>query len=204
MAQAGNATARQIYDRLGSMFDQGREALLHLTTLGTTGLNVPPEDLVFALLRDPANGDTPEMNVNAGAADRSYRYTVPAGQTVDIERINFAAMNDSKDLPVGFFSLAALGSGDGCLFRVLDTDDSVLLDFLDGAELRRTVEFELLAGIDVNSDSVANTSRHGVRFTIEKAGESMVLAEGQAVEFVLRADLTGLDLLRAMVQGKRI
>ncbi len=199
---------RRLFDRADAAFDQDRQRNVTLeailTQLEANPPALPMADLIYKLIRDPDNADTPDMNVDASGADRTFRVTCPVGQRWAVERINWATADNAKDVPNGFFSLTELGSGNGCLIRAHDTDGTLILDFLDGGEIRRTTQYELLAGIDADSDSTANISRAGVRWTIGKAGAMGILEAEQYIEFTLRANLAGLEFFQAMLQGKRI
>ena len=161
---------------------------------------IPVGDLIYENLQDPDNADTPDMNVNGLAADRTFRWT--ATMRTAVERVNFGAANNEKDVPNGFFSLADLGAGNGCLVKAHDDADVVLKDFLDGGEIRLSAGFDLLAGVDVDSETVANLSHHAVRWSIGKAGAAGIFEIGDYIEFTIRAHLSAFEFFQAQVQGR--
>ncbi len=208
MVMSNDTNLQRIFERLGGMFDQDGEANVTLEGIlaelemeeAAAPASIPVADLVYENLRDPDNADTPDMNVNGLAADRTFRWT--ASVRTSVERVNFGASNNAKDVPNGFFSFGDLGSGNGCLIKAHDAADVVLKDFLDGGEIRLTAGFDLIAGVDVDSDTVANLSHHSVRWTIGKSGAMGIFEIGEYIEFTIRADLSGLEFFQAQVQGR--
>ena len=94
-----------------------------------------------------------------------------------------------------------LSVGDGLLFRVLDSANNVLHDFLDGEEIRALDDFDLIAGIDSISVPAAGDDSWSCRWTLEKSGKKYPLFAGQRLAVTIRADLSGITHFYGNIQG---
>ncbi len=160
-----------------------------------------PADLIYShLVTGAASHD---MAIDAVAADAVFRYTCPVDRIAELHRLNLWGVDNNKIVPNGFFSIAALGAGDGMLIRLVDTDDSVLFDLTNGEELLHHAHLGMLAGVDVEVDSTANLSCWIVRWTFSAgAGGPILLSAGQHLEITIRADLSDFEEFEAMAQGR--
>lgn len=160
-----------------------------------------PENFVFEFIRA---SDSPEMHVNGAVGDLEFEWEVPVGRVFMLTRVNWR-IQDASVRADGFGGLAALAEGDGCLLQIIDADTTtVLLDFMDGEEIRRHHDFNHVAGVDVDVDTSGVGGAQdslAIRWTVEKAGDAMELTAGQIIRFTIRGDLSGLTLFDAMVQG---
>ncbi|KKM96620.1 hypothetical protein LCGC14_1176360, partial [marine sediment metagenome] len=99
---------------------------------------------------------------------------------------------------------AALGAGTGMLIRLCDAAGVTLFDFLNGTEIVQHHDFGLLAGVDVDTDSVGNRSAISVRWTIERSGRRLLMLPGERLRITIRANLSGLSgEFHSMAQGYR-
>ena len=158
-----------------------------------------PANFIYDHLHD-AVADSDDMNINGAVTPVNFDFTVPTGKVFLFTRFNAQFDDTNKDVPNGFFSIAALGNG--LLMQVRDIDGTVLQDFdTADAPIKNHADMIALAGVDVDTDGVANLSSGGFRFTLTKTGAAMRLTAGQVIRVVVRDDLTGLTELRFMVQG---
>jgi hypothetical protein len=166
---------------------------VHKRMAGTT-VSSPfsPSQFVFSNLY---NGG-PEMNVNGSITPSSHRYTVPAGKRTYVYRINLIIL-DASITASKFGGLGALSIG--ITIKAKDSDDVLLLDFLDGQTIKNNAEFCLLAGTDMKIGP--GTDSISIRWTIDKAGGSLILESGEYLEILVQDDLIGLTSFQAMLQG---
>ena len=159
-----------------------------------------PVDFVFAFMKD--SGDGVAMNVDGSSDVKAFNYEVPAGKTFLFERVN-VHIQDSSIRADGFGGLTILANG--LLVEIIDTDGStVVLDFTDGKPLKRHNSFGHLAGIDADADTSGVGGAQDsilIRWTINRAGASMLLHTGEIIRVTVQDDLTGLSHFRMMVQG---
>lgn len=165
--------------------------------------SIPAQNSIYKLLRDPDNSDSPDMNV-AGTliSPVGFQYVVPSRMIFKYARMNLS-IQDTDIRPSRFGGIGALTSG--CIIRVAnsDDDDSTVLDFTNGEPIKANREFTLLVGVDVPFIDAANEDWLPIRFTINRGlgGKSMILTEGQKIQFIIQDDLTNLEFFRVMVQG---
>lgn len=169
-----------------------------LQTAGT----VPGQNAIYERLHDVLTGDSVEMNVNGSIVPRIFRWT--ARDDAYLGRLHFAVIDDSPTVIDGFFSLPALT--EGLLVSIFNPENDVQLNFggtVVGTGIRTSAEFGLLAGVDVDVASFANTSRHIVRWTLSEAfgGALLFVPKGQSLRVIIRDDLSGLAFFNTMVQG---
>lgn len=155
----------------------------------------PPEELIYAFLREP--GDSIEMDVDGGTPV-VFTYEAPAGKKAIIQRVIFNIL-DAAIQPTKFGGLAALGTG--CLVEVHDTDDSVLLDFLDGTTIKQNSDFAILASIDAPIVGAGGSNQLPIRWTIGKSGKALKLLAGQKLAFTVQDNLVAMSSFRTVVQG---
>lgn len=165
----------------------------------TAGPEVPA-GAIYQFLRTSAESRV--MAVNASGGDIAFNWVVPAGRVAKVERINWCLIDGSIRAD-GFGGLAPLDEGDGCLMQAIDEDGStVLLDFMDGEEIRRHAGFGLLAGVDVDTSGMGNDDDALlIRWTLSAIGAPLELTAGQAIRFTVRADISDLTVFFAMLQG---
>lgn len=159
-----------------------------------------PSSFVYKLLRNPLN-DSDDMNVDGSITPVTFSYTVPADRIFELWRINWHIIDESIRAD-GFGGLTVLTNG--MLLRIVKANEDVELDFTDGAPIKRHSEFSHLAGIDLFPDTTGVGQAEdalSIRWTIARAGRTMLLTAGQSIEFVVRDDIDGLTHFQAMVQG---
>lgn len=162
-----------------------------------------PASFVYKFLRHvsgPGVAGSIEMNTNSSMANPSiFEYAVPSGRVFQPSRFNIEIVDGG--IRYDRFAGIAAALANGCLFRVLDVDDSLLLDFCDGTTLKQTSNFIPLAGVDTIMEPAAGDDGLPVRFSIFRAGTNMRLIEGQKIQWTNRDDLSSISLFRIMVQG---
>lgn len=166
---------------------------------------IKPEDYVFKHLGLSTDPDDHEMAVDASSGDLKFRHVVPNNETHVIYRLMMWGIASAKIMPEGFFTIAALGEGDGMLVRAINTDGSVVKDFADGEEIRHHAHIGMLSGVDVATEvSGGNAASWTIRWTLAEAGAPLKLTAGRGIEIVQRANLSAFTMFEAMVQGIRI
>jgi len=156
--------------------------------------------MVFKLLAS-SSGAT-DLAVDGSTASAWYRYTCPASREVWLERVNIVILDPGIE-PDRFGGSSAVTNGLEVRTWTV-ASSSVILDFTDGNTILNNSDWGLLAGPDTPIQSVAGGARPDqltVRWTIGKSGAALKLTSGQALEFLVQDDLTGLDSFKAMVQG---
>jgi hypothetical protein len=157
---------------------------------------VTPDVWASELLLD---GATADMSVNGSITAVSYKYTVPAGKTFLLHRMNLVIIDGGAEA-AGFGGLAALTNG--VLLRVLDKDGAVKKVLNDGLPLKRHSHFGLLAGIDVSIDAQGSGDDTVlIRFTLEKAVAPLRLTKGESIEVLIQDDLLAITEFYCMAQG---
>jgi hypothetical protein len=145
------------------------------------------------------------MNVDGSGTAVNFDYTVPLGRFMLLERVNMQVLGGAARALAGFFTTAA-ALGTGCLVQILAADGTVIEHFgTDVTPITTTVQWNKLAGTDVNSDSAAARSTFAIRWTIAKAGAPAIMTPGQRFRIVIQDDLTdvttNIEDWEAMVQG---
>lgn len=158
-----------------------------------------PDRFQYKLLRcvsgpQAASGENYDLNTDSDAVPSVFEYQ--ASEQLKFARINFSFSDGS--IGVNDFAGIAGGLANGCLFQIVGTDNSILLDFTDGAPIKQNFNFSLLAGIDV--DIAPGNDQLLIRFSIYKAGALMRLAAGQKIRWTNRDDLSSITNFRAMAQ----
>jgi len=164
---------------------------------------IPPAEMLYkSFTVDGADQGSIDMAVD-GTTPISFRYTVPEGRIALPHRVIFALM----DINIQYEFFAGLGAvlANGIQIRLLDTDDSVLLDFTNGVPIKSTHEFVVLAGGDVNilqTSLGVDPDMVGIRWTLDKTGYVPYLTAGQSFEILISDNLAAVDHLHAFVQGR--
>ena len=155
--------------------------------------------LVFSHFRNGVGATSSHMNVNGLGAPIYFDY-VAVDPIFWAERVNID-ISDGAILADGFGGRAALTNG--LTLKYHDSDDSVLLDFLDGLVLKENHEWSHLAGVDVDRDTqVGNTDDSLiVRWTIAKAGAPLKMVSGQYLRVTVQDDLSDLTHYEMNIQG---
>ncbi len=156
-----------------------------------------PDEFIFKFLR---NGSSAEMNINGSTVPQVFEYVIPAGKFAWLQRINISGHNEAIT-PELFIGLSALGVG--LKFEALDELDNVLIEFTDGLNIKKNVDFNSLAGVDSTIDVNGAGQQDGfsVRWTMAKAGEALFMRAGYKLRVTIADDLRSINQLRMMVQG---
>ena len=159
--------------------------------------SVLPRDMFFRFLRSNGSKD---MNIDGSVTPVTFSVEHHrAVMDMDIFRVNMVILDAGP--AASEFGGIPNGLTNGLLIRVMDSQGNILLDFLDGLTIRNNSDFGLLAGPDWPIVTGAGTDAVSVRWTIAKAGDSVVLNKGDRFEVVVQDDLTSLDSFRIQVQG---
>jgi len=161
-------------------------------------------DAVFdflTLISGPSGADSDDMITDyAGSVPSVFGYTVPAGQTLYLSRVNFL-ITDGGVKPDTFGGLSALTNG--CTVKIHDAAGTARLDFMAGQTIKANSQFAYLAGADIQPVAGTAIDSLPIRWTIGKAfsGRSLRLPQGWSIRWTNNDALTGLNEFRAMLQG---
>jgi hypothetical protein len=168
-----------------------------------------PGQPIFGYVQN--TGETPDtedainMAVNGSVTEASFVFT--AQRSMHLERITMMCTDDAREIENGFFTIAAPGLTNGIqlAFRTLPKHGDFAELFGTGfAPIKRHADLGVLAGTDVQSDGTNNRSRFTIRWTIAKSGANYKMNAGDTFSAIVRDDLSGITLLRMMVQGHAI
>lgn len=138
--------------------------------------------------------DLGDLAVDGSTTDQTFDYIVPAGKKAVIQKITVGVRCATAPVGDGFGDLAELE--DGLLLEFLDTDLSVLLDLAGGVPVALNEGWAMLAGSDVDIDSVL----FQVRATITLPAP-VELEAAQRFRVTVQDDLSGLDEFRIQLRG---
>ena len=156
-----------------------------------------PQQPFWRFLKD-SNGDT-DMNV-AGSKETPIEFSQSFVRPSTVERVTVIVRDMAMSVPTGFFSIDELANGLWIVSR--DADQKVLQDFgTADRPIRTSAGFGALAGVDVESDSVAIESCFNVRWTLSKTGMPLGMRNGGDFVVSVRDDLTDLIEFTMMIQG---
>ncbi len=143
---------------------------------------------------------SPDMNINGSSTPVVFRYTVPAGWSALIHRLNFVMIDNAA---MNGHEFGGIGGGltNGLLIRLENPDNSERRDLLDGVTIKRNGDFATFAGVDVVH--AGGNRGLGIRWTWSKAtgGVPILLRSGQSVAIEVQDDIRGLLRFNAGVQG---
>lgn len=173
--------------------------LLHLDVANSAEPGPTAEDDALAAQGEampvtPGNALFDVLGSMAGAA-ASYSYICPAGKKAFIQRLTFIVRCASAPAAGEFGDQAALSTG--CSMGFLDTDDSVLLDPLDGETIKRNEDWGMLAGAQLKFETSALYAVV-VEWVLPRPIE---LAAAQKFKFTVADSLSALSDFRCQLQG---
>ena len=161
-----------------------------------TYLGLAPEFNIYKKLR---NAGSEDMNVNGSVTAVDFKYTCPVGKVVLVSRLHFHILDSNVD-PNDFGGIAG-GIATGLILGAFDSDDSQILDFLDGDTIKKNTHFDHIAGTDANVKTGTGLDALAVRFSVHKSGASMRLTAGQYIQMTVQDDLTTLNEFTTLIQG---
>lgn len=146
------------------------------------------------------NSGSNDMAINA-TSETAFEWTNnKTNQHAVISRINIVEENQAAAAyPAKFAGLDALASG--VLIGVYDADGTTQLLNFTPDPIKAQAEWSSLAGIDNVEDDSAQVDALYIRWTIAKAGSTLILTPGQSIRFTIRDDLSDMERFTAMVQG---
>ena len=123
--------------------------------------------------------------------------TVPIG----IMRVLFYIVDD-QIAPSKFGGDSALSEETGLRIELVNSNDSVAVDFLGGFSIKNNADWTLLAGPDSMIHPAAGNDLLSIRWTIAGGLNGILqLRPGQRLKVTVRGDLTRLVTFRGFVQG---
>lgn len=156
----------------------------------------PPGNFCYVFLSNSTG--SVEMGVD-GTTPVTFTYTVPAGKKLQLSRFNMALVDGG----MGYGEFAGLGSAlsNGLTLKVHSPLGAEMLDFTNGQNIKTNEDFCNLAGVDAIAEPAAGDDFFPVRFTVRKAGDTMVLKSGYEIRSIVSDDLSNVTKFRIMVQG---
>lgn len=151
---------------------------------------------LYKWLREGANI---KANVDGSSVAKVYKYTVGAGDTLELERM-IVFIKDT-----GTFDADLYGNGavltNGILVKVVYADGSDDLDLLDGLPIKTNGEWQGLCH-DFNHNKIGTGDEvASVRWTFAKSGAPLVLETGDSFQVTIQDNLTVLTDHRFQIQG---
>jgi hypothetical protein len=144
------------------------------------------------------DGSTVEANVNGSSAAATYKYTVAAGDLLELERMLIYI----KDF--GKFDADLYGNGailtNGILITIERADGSSV-DLVDGEPVKTNAHWAALCHDLVFHDTGTGDVVATARWTFARAGGPLVLEAGDSIEVVIQDNLTVLTGHRFQIQG---
>lgn len=158
-----------------------------------------PENHLMRHLRINGTGSD-LMMVDGSVTPVYFQYIVPAGKRAIVERILVTALGPVIR-PDTFVDIPAITNG--LTIDILDADDNVLLDFLDGEPLRTNFHWAMLCGNDMPMLGVSGNALDmmPVRWTLGKSGWSTEMYAGEKFSVGIHDDLTTVNYFEMFIQG---
>ena len=168
---------------------------------------VMADDLFFQYLASSSGS----INMNVSASSAAMVFSVAPDTSkggVDIHRVNFEVIATGAITATGF----GAGSSElaaGIKVQVLDAASSQVHDFLDGQTITSNMNWTVLAGTDMLSQSASSAlaaSVQPIRWTIAKSGAALHLPQGHRLAVTIQDDVSSsgapaLLTFRGMAQG---
>lgn len=170
---------------------------------------IPAEEFLASFLTLNADGLTADMNVNGSITPQKFQLKAPAGKSIHVSRLIWEIQDAVIDYRFWFGEGTALANG--CSVEVVDTDLTTVLQGFEAQTdevgvLKRTTDFAHLASQDLSilqsSQNPTDPDVMVIRWSLFKSMYSPVLTPGQALQFTVNDNLTGMDLFRVTAQGR--
>lgn len=147
---------------------------------------------------EAASGNNWDMNTDSDATPSVFAYTVPPGQELHWARINMVLVDGS--ISPGDFGGINGGLANGCLFGVYNHEGGLAHNLLDEVPIKTNAEFSLLAGVDTPIIELAADDMLPIRFTVERAGDTVIIPARWSIRWTNQDDLSGITSFRMMIQ----
>lgn len=138
------------------------------------------------------------MKTNKAGSVITYAYTVPAGRTLDLHRVNVVIVDGNSD-PADFGGISG-SLTTGCAIRITDSSNSVIQNFGD-IRIKKNADWHPLAGIDMQIVAGTGDEAMSVRWTLANTGAEMRLGAGESFCVTVEDDLSALTEFTTQVQG---
>ncbi len=157
-------------------------------------------ELWFELAKNYSNGDSPEMAIDGSTPAHFDIKGTGVDDDCHLHRVCVQIV-DGGITPIKFGGISALGNG--LTIKLLDANDVVLFDFLDGLTVKRNSDWGLLSGVDNVAYAAPADDHFPVRWTIGGAtgGWGLSMAGGKKLRFTVQDNIAALTFFRIMGQG---
>lgn len=166
---------------------------------------ISPNDYIYKYLTRlsgpaAASGEDYDMNTNSSVGTPSIFSYSPL-KNARISRINILILDDG--IRYDRFAGISGALSNGCLFRVVDGNGGMKLDFLNGIPIINNADFTALAGVDAAGHQVAGDDLLPIRFSIFKGSQNkaLFLRPTDRIEWHNQDNLSTITKFRIMVQG---
>ena len=151
-----------------------------------------PEEALDQYLLD---GSTIDMNVDGSSTPVDYKYTVPAGKSLTLERILFYMDDATAFSPTTFGGISALTNGVDVIIA-----GSTIVNWKENEDIVCTC-FDFVGYPNFGKESSSGAGRWTMRRSF---GEPLIVRAGEEVIFRISDNLTGLTHFRAHIQGRLV
>ncbi len=170
---------------------------------GVEGLPyVPSSYMLYSLLVNSAGLDTEMAGVDVTSGTKqTFGYACPSGHNAAILRVNINIV-DNVMTPTKFAGFSAFPNGLAIehLSSVVGSRE-VIKEFTDNHFIKKNADWSFLAGVNGIVIAAAGDDFLPVRWTIDKMGTPLHLAENEMFAFSFQDSTTGITDMDAMVQG---
>ncbi len=166
-----------------------------------------PIELWLELAKDFASGDQANVATAGATLGSPKNYDIKGSNALDsieIHRVCLYLTNGNLN-PTTFGGIDELPNG--VLVKLLDSNNAVVVDFLDGQSIKTDADWSMLVGatdyryvraIPGNTDDLFHVTWDITHFT---GGKPLSLSGGHKIRFTVQDELDDITLIRVMGQG---
>lgn len=167
--------------------------------MSLTDKPIQPTD-VFAKFFATSSGGH-DMNVaGSGSTGVKTFFVTPSTDregSVEIHAVNFHLMGPEIFVP-SFFGSASSALANGVKVEVLNANDDILVDYLDGETVKDNSDWVHLVGVDVinaPASSVGSVYEKPMRWQIDEVGGPLLLGQGSKLRISIQDDISSSGIL---------
>lgn len=146
-------------------------------------------------------GSSIDMNIDGSSTSVLFKYICPANTESAIARLNIH-IQDGKVDPPDFGGISALTNG--VLFEIYDSDDTLIIDLLDGVPIKANTHWAMFAGTDVVVHTGTGDDAMTARWTFARAGGALHITAGQYFQATIRDNLSAISAFHMVLQGVNV
>lgn len=153
----------------------------------------------FNLFKWLRNGSSRDADVNGAVTPVEFIYEVPAGDTLEWERI-IIFIEDTGSFDSGLYG-NGIALTNGIKVEVHDSEGNVILDLVDGETVHTNGEWQALCHDFLPTAIGQGNEVASVRWTVAKSGAPVVVKSGCKVVVTIQDNLAGLEKHWFQIQG---